>query len=45
MDTGPNMTSLKLASACLKLLERVVGLEPIFIGLEGQGTTLIPYPH
>ena len=27
MDTGPSMTSLKLANTCLKLLERAAKLE------------------
>ena len=27
MDTGPDMTSLKLANTCLKLLERAAKLE------------------
>ena len=42
---GPGIASLKLANVYLKLMERVVRLELIFIGLEGRGTTLIPYPQ
>ena len=44
MDTEPDMTSLKLANTCLKLLERVARFELVFIGVENRGTTLIPYP-
>lgn len=45
MDMGPDMTSLKLANTCLKLLERVARFELVFIGVENRGTTLIPYPR
>lgn len=41
----PGIASLKLANVYLKLMERVVRLELIFIGVENQGTTLIPYPR
>lgn len=45
MDMGPGIASLKLANVYLKLMERVARFELVFIGLEGRGTTLIPYPQ
>ena len=40
MDTGPNMISLKLASACLKLLERARELESLSLAWKAKAQPL-----